>query len=371
MEIIIDNYDFWNMEAEKYWAPTKNQNIKELTKNAIYSGDYCLSEKIDGDWRMLIKDMEGNFHLRGRSESVNGGYADKTAWVPHINEELKNIPNGTVLLGEMYLDSKRGSRNVTTIMGCLAEKAIARQEKGEKLSYYIFDCLAFEGKSLIKETLIDRVDTFYCIANYLFNRKYIKFSKYYYNPNDMEEAIAKILSSGGEGAVLKLKNGIYEPGKRPARKSIKVKKEIAEEIDCFLTGEYKPATWHYTGKEIDNWEYWFDLKNNQKMKGKYYTEFLNGATIEPITKGAYNDWAGAVEIAIYKNNEIIPIGWISNVTEEVKNGIIHEKEKWKFKVAKVTAMMIEKDTGALRHGKILEWREDKSWRDCDGHEIIN
>lgn len=370
MNIIIDNYDFWNMEAEKYWSPTKNQNIKEITKNAIYSNDYCLSEKIDGDWRMLIKDMEGKFHLRGRSESVNGGYADKIDWVPHIKEELKNIPNGTVLLGEMYLDSKRGSRNVTTIMGCLADKAVARQEKGEKLSYYIFDCLAFDGKSIIKEALVDRVDTFYSIANYLFNREHITFSKYYYNPNDMEEVIAKILSSGGEGAVLKLKNGIYEPGKRPARKSIKVKKEIEECIDCFLTGNYKPATWNYTGKEIDTWEFWFDLKNNSKVKGKCYADFLNGAAIEPITKGAYYGWAGAIEIGIYKNNEVVPLGWISNVTEEVKSGIVENNNEWKNRVVKVTAMMVEFDSGKLRHGKIMEWRQDKPWQDCDGHEIL-
>ena len=365
MEIIIDNYDFWNMEAEKYWAPTKGTNIKDLARKAINSGDYIASEKVDGDWRMLIKDMEGNFHLRGRSESVNGGYADKIAWVPHIREELSNIPNGTVLLGEMYLDSKRGSRNVTTIMGCLADKAVARQEKGEKLSYYIFDCLAYNGVNLIGTPLIHRL----CEIKGIKEDSHIVLSTYTINPSGIEALIAKTLAEGREGVVLKLANGIYEPGKRPVRKSIKIKKEIEEEIDCFLTGNYKPATWDYTGKEIDNWTYWYDIKSMSKKQGKFYADFLNGATIEPITKGAYYGWAGAVEIGVYKDNEIVPIGWISNVTEEVKAGIVNENEKWKYKVAKVTAMMIEADTGALRHGKIIEWREDKSYKECDGHEL--
>lgn len=369
MEIIIGNYDFWNMEAEKYWAPTKGTNLKDLVNKAINSDDYVCSEKVDGDWRMFIKDMDGNFHLRGRSKSVNGGYADKIEWVPHIEKELKNIPNGTVLLGEMYLDSKRGSRNVTTIMGCLAEKAVARQTKGEKLSYYIFDCLAYNGKNLINDPLIARLDFINNIKAITKGAQNITISKYYKDPNQIEVIINEILASGREGVVLKRKDGFYEPGKRPVRKSIKVKKEIAEEIDCFLTGNYKPATWDYTGKEIDNWEYWYDIKKQVKKIGKYYSDFLCGASIEPITKGAYYDWAGAVQIGVFKDNKIIPIGWISNVTEEVKNGIVHEEEKWKYKVVKVTAMMLEEDTKALRHGKIVEWREDKDYKECDGHEL--
>lgn len=369
MEIFIDGYDFWNMEAEKYWAPTKGTNLKDLVNKAINSGDYLASEKVDGDWRMLIKDMEGNFFLRGRSESVNGGYANKIDWVPHIAEELKGIPNGTVLLGEMYLDSKRGSRNVTTIMGCLSDKAVARQAKGEKLSYYIFDCLAYSGESLINEPLIERLASVNDVKEITKGARNIVISKYYKHSNQIEALIGEVLASGREGVVLKRTDGIYEPGKRPVRKSIKVKKEIEEVIDCFLTGNYKDATWDYSGKEIDSWEYWYNIRTEEKFKGKYYTNFLNGASLEPITKGAYYGWAGAVEIGVYKNDKIVPIGWISNVTEEVKSGIVNEPEKWKYRVVKVTAMMLEEDTKALRHGKIIEWREDKNYKDCDGHEL--
>ena len=60
MNIIIDGIDFWDgFTAEKYWSPTKNQNLKEIVNNAIYSGAYTVSEKIDGDWRMLIRSMDG------------------------------------------------------------------------------------------------------------------------------------------------------------------------------------------------------------------------------------------------------------------------------------------------------------------------
>lgn len=371
MQIIIDNYDFWNMEAEKYWSPTKNQNLQEIVNNAIFSGDYTLSEKVDGDWRMLIKDMEGNFHLRGRSESVNGGYADKIDWVPHIKEELKDIPNGTVLLGEMYLDSKRGSRNVTTIMGCLVDKALARQEKGEKLSYYVFDILAYDGKDIKGLHLEDRIKTMGVLKT--FCQKYVSGSTYIKDPTKMTEYIAQLLAAGREGVILKRLNGIYEPGKRTARKSIKVKKELAQEIDCYATGAYKPATILYTGKNIADWTYWMDERTGEKFYGNRYNDYLESKVIVPITKPFYYGWASAIELAIWRDDQEVSIAWISNVSDEVKEQIVYEPEKWKHRVCKVQAMMIEEDTKKLRHGRIIEWRPegDKAWNECDGKELFD
>lgn len=373
MNIIIDNVDFWDdFKAEKYWSPTKNANIKDIVKNAVWSGDYCLSEKIDGDWRMIIKDMNGNLHMRGRSPSVNGGYADKIDWVPHLHGELSKLPNGTVLLGEMYLPSKPGSRNVTTILGCLVDKAVARQEKGEKLTYYIFDCLAYDGKNLLDEELQYRIGTMNRIYNNHLSSPHIRVSQYVDEPQGMEDYIGEILEAGGEGVVLKRLDGKYEPGKRTARKSIKVKKEIGTEIDAFLTGQYMPATVEYEGKLVSEWSYWLNLKTNEKMFGNHFIEFNAGAPYTPITKGCFYNWAGSVQFGVYRNGEIVPIGWISNVTEEVKNGIVNEPEKWCKKVAKISAMQIEEDTKHLRHAKVMEWRNDgdKRWDECDGKEIF-
>ena len=36
MNIIIDGVDFWDgFTAEKYWSPTKNQNLKEIVISSI------------------------------------------------------------------------------------------------------------------------------------------------------------------------------------------------------------------------------------------------------------------------------------------------------------------------------------------------
>lgn len=369
MKVIINGYDFWNLNPERYWAPTKNTNLKELVNSAIFSGEYIGSRKVDGQWAMVIKDEEGNLHMRPRNESVNGGYPNKIDWVPHLKEAFNKLPNGTVLLGEIYFDDNEGSRKVTTIMGCLKEKAIQRQEKGNKLSFYIFDILAYD-KIFIKDwDLVNRTIELKSLSTW-FKNPYIKYAQFY-EGEELLDYIAYCREQGWEGVVLQRKDGIYEPGKRPARKSIKVKKELDNEIDCFLTGNYKNSTWEYTGKEIENWKYWFDIKNNQKKEGLLFEDFQNGAPIEPISKGAFFDWAGSVEIGLVKGENIVPIGWISNVTEEVKKGIVEDNSNWAHKVIKINAMMMESDTGKFRHARIIEWRnpEDKSWKDCTFDQI--
>ena len=370
MEVIINGFDFWNMEAEKYYAPTKNINLKELVNNAIFSGDYIGSRKVDGQWAMVIKDEEGNLYLRPRSESVNGGYPNKIDWVPHLKKEFEKLPNGTVLLGEVYFDGNEGSRKVSTIMGCLKDKAVQRQEKGDKLSFYIFDILAYD-KVFVKDwSLESRVIELKALSEW-FKSPYIKYASFY-EYEELLDYIAYCREQGWEGVVLQRKDGIYEPGKRPARKSIKVKKELDKEVDCFLTGNYKDATWDYNGKDCKNWKFWFDIKSNKFIEGLLYEDFKTGAPIEPVSKGAFYGWAGSIEIGVLKGEEVYSLGWISNVTEEVKRGIVENNDDWKYKVVKVNAMMIENDTHNLRHARIIEWRspEDMSWKDCTYEKIF-
>ena len=108
------------------------------------------------------------------------------------------------------------------------------------------------------------------------------------------------------------------------------------------------------------------------MEGIYYEDSQNGAPIEPISKGAFFGWAGSIEIGVAKGEEIIPIGWISNVTEEVKRGIVEDNSNWARRVIKINAMMMESDTHNFRHAKIMEWRnpEDMSWKDCTFEKVF-
>lgn len=361
-DIIIDDYNFTELEVEKYWSLPKNKNAKIEIKNAVFSNRYIAAEKIDGHFYMLIKDMKGNYIFRGRSRNVNKEFINKVDFIPHIIKELKNIPNGTVLLGEAYLPKYPGSRNVTTIMGCLLEKSLKRQEnEDKKIHFYIFDCLAFSGKNIMNKPFIERINTFNSLKESK-DYKYIHFATYY-KGKELWDYIGEVLAAGGEGVVLQSKDAPYEPNKRKAWKTIKVKKEIDNELDLFITGRYKPSTKEYTGKEIQNCTYWQHRRTGEKMFGNYYDDFKAGATIEPITKGYYYGWAGSIELAaIDSEGKIVPVAWISNITEDIKKKVI--TGELNGQVVKVLAMEIEPDTKHLRHAKITEFRNDKDYKDC-------
>ena len=145
--MIIDNVDFHELPAQKYWSFPSGykKDSKAETQNMIFSGDYVGARKMDGAFYKFIKDENGNMELIGRSKSVSGNYLNKIDWVPQFHSFFNSLPNGTCLLGELYFPEKEGSSAVTTIMGCLPQKARDRQEKGMKLHYYVFDVLAYNG----------------------------------------------------------------------------------------------------------------------------------------------------------------------------------------------------------------------------------
>ena len=374
MSMIIDGIDFENLESEKYWSfPKTYKGDKQAeTKAMILSGNYMGSTKQDGHYARFIKDMDGNMRLQGRSESVNGGYLNKIEWVPQCQSFFNYIPNGTVLLGELYFPKQRGSRKVTTILGCLKDKALERQEKGEKLHYYVFDIWAYNGKSLLDVPFETRIREYldYQILDLFKGEDYVE-DAYYYEGQELWDELGKVLNEGGEGVVITQKNAKAAPGKRTARKTLKVKMEIEQTIDAFLDGNYKPPTLLYEGKEIQTWPYWFNEKTGEKTNINKYLEYQNGEPWSPVTKPFYNGWASSVSFSVMKDGKPFHIGWISGITDEMKAGIINTPEKYKNKVYELTCMEVEKIDGgySLRHGKIVAPRPDKNAEDCTFDQI--
>ena len=374
MAMIIDGIDFENLEAEKYWSfpKTYKGNPKEETKSFILSGNYIGAEKKDGHYARFIKDMDGNMRLQGRSESVNGGFLNKIEWVPQCQSFFESLPNGTVLLGELYFPNQRGSRKVTTILGCLKDKAIERQNKGEKLHYYVFDVWAYNGKSLLNTKMKDRVSHY---LNYelldLFDKiDYVEKAQYL-DGEELWSTLGEILSAGGEGIVITQKDSVPAPGKRTARKTLKVKMEIEQTIDVFIDGNYKLPTRLYTGKEIETWPYWENDKTLEKSNVNHYQDSFDGLPWFPVTKPYYYGWASAVSISVMKDGEPYHIGWISGITDEMKEGIIKNPKKYIGQVYEITCMEIEHIDGnySLRHGKFVAPRPDKNYKDCTFDQI--
>ena len=369
MKGYVCGIDWINAEAMKYWAwtaATPEEKRRTETRNMVFSGDYIGALKVDGYYERLIKDEDGNCFMVARSKNVKGEATEKLAWVPQIHDFMESLPNGTVLLSECYLPGNEGSQKITSLLGCLQEKCIARQEKGQKLHFYIFDVMAWGGEDLTKRPLDNRI--MYIEDNLpMFANEYITGAKYYEGA-ELWDMLQSYLAEGREGMVIMQKKAPVYFKRTPARVSLKIKKELKESIDCFFTGRAAAPTKDYHGKELESWQYWVDSMTDERLPlgNHYFDAFMNGKPYIPVTKPYYNKWAGSLEIAVMRDGEEYPIGYISGLPDEVKKNY----KEYRHQVVEIGAMQLTED-GRLRHGKVLSFRtpEDKVWSDCTYDQI--
>ena len=374
MSTIINNIDFENLPAEKFWSFPKSYkgDVKEETKNIVLSEQYICTQKQDGHYFRFIKDEDGKMRLQGRTAGVNGEYLDKLDHVPHLMSFFESLPNGTCLLGEIYFPNKRGSKNVTTVMGCLTNKAIERQEKGDKLFYYIFDVYAWAGKSLLNVAYETRMHNY--LEKIEINNPYIERAIPYEGEKAWEK-LEEILSSGGEGMVAVRKNAKVEPGKRTSRKTLKIKTSLSQTIDAFYDGNYKIPEMESGTEHPESWQWWYNRKTGEKTDKCKYTDYCAGETWIPIKKAAFYGWASAISFSVMKDGKPYHLGYISGIPEDVRAGVVEKPDEWIGKVAELSAMELEFNNGryTLRHGKILQWRDanDKRPEDCTFEQIAD
>lgn len=380
MKGYIDNYNFAELDCQKYWQPPSTwakDKTKQETINRIFSGQWLGAQKRDGALYVFLKDEDGNITLRGRSKSVSGEYLDKWDHLPQLHAWGTSLPNGCCFLGEVYWPGKEGSKNTTSIMNCLTPKAIERQSKEEnKLHYYIFDILAFANTSWLKTPAKERFD-FLKEVNNGWSNSYIEFAEYKVG-EELWNLLQNLLANNYEGIVITQEKALYEPGKRPSKTTMKIKKELKQTIDCFFTGKATPPSKDYQGKEIENWQYWVDQDTDERLPigNHYYEAFMDGKRYIPVTKPYYLHYAGSLEIGLVKpangrcritpdsewvdGLNIVPIGYLSGLTDEIKMNY----KDYAGRVIEVGAMEIDSESLKLRHGKMLGWRDDKTWQEC-------
>ena len=206
MKGYVDGIDWINAEAMKYWSfpSSYTKDKKAETRNMIYSGEYTGAIKVDGYYERLIKDEDGNCFMVARSKNVNGEAVEKIDWVPHIKSFMSSLPTGTVLLSECFLYGNEGSKKITSLLGCLKEKCIERQNKGQKLQFYVFDVMAYAGKNMTDVPFADRIECLREMSE-TYQDNYVMWARYYEGEalwNQLQTALA----DGREGMVIMRKD---------------------------------------------------------------------------------------------------------------------------------------------------------------------
>ena len=370
-----DNISELYPEAEDMMLPAmliwklpagKEDKLSEVCEN----GEYFLEEKVDGAFYQFVKTQNYSY-LFGRTVSRKTGLlTEKGANVPHIMDALSSIPADTVIVGEIYIPGGT-SKNVVSIMGCLPQKAIARQ-KAEPIHFYLHDITFYNGEDLTSLGAEDRYDILYklwdeCgLAQYSFLKLAEKVTE------NLEQTISDILARGGEGAVLKKKDAPYTPDKRPAWSTIKIKQ--MDSIDLVCMGFCTP-TKEYTGKEIESWPYWVKTTDDPEfgeveelsMSCKYGEEGW-----QPVTKYyAFNQYS-AIKIGAYDNNgTLVELGTVSSgLTDEMKQSMSENPDFYLGMVVSLDCMSIDKGSKTLRHPVFKTWRGDKNPEDCKISEVF-
>ena len=387
------------IQAMKIWKlPDGKESLFPVVCNG---GEYFAELKKDGYWYQYEK-TEHYDYLFSRNISANTGIlTEKLANVPHIHEALKDLPSGTILIGEIYYPGKT-SKDVTKIMGCLAPEAIKRQQSSGLIHYYLHDVIKYNGINIQNEGAWTR----YQVLKAIWDK--FNLSQYSYMEladavlDNIQEFTAAALTAGEEGAVLKKKDAPYVPDKRPAWSSIKIKK--MDYVDCICIG-FEDATKYYDGKEIQSWQYW-EVKepsfydcfeedhcfagwiNPQLLSGNYYYKYTQNCNntncrsqlindderyYMPVTKGYYYGWKTSMKLGAYDDKgNLIEIGTVSSgLTDELKEAFAKEPEKYLNRVVAIQCMQRNNEEHTLRHGFFKSFRDDKNSKDCTIKDIFN
>ena len=359
MENLVEK--FYIQAPQKYYQPLDYSNPKAQAMLENEGEAYMATQKNDGEWCRLIVDGENNVTLQSRTISkVTGAYGDKTELVPHIvAEAAKNLPANTVLLGELCFDDIHcTSKDVGTILRCLPAKAIARQ-KDRKLYLIVFDCLMMNGNDISNLGYEYR---YQAAAKLLYDQSFTYLRPTTYTMFDFPDFLADILERGGEGIVIQRRDAAYEPGKRTAWQSMKVKK-ILKEFELQVTDFIEPKE-DYEGKLPLFWNYWIGMYEDDPGGDPIYlphppTKEDREPTLvwKPVTKPCYYGWKNGIIV----DNHGTLVRVTSGMTDEDKAWCATEEAYHAMKngelYAVVTAME-ETSDHSLRHPRLVRLRTD-------------
>lgn len=191
---------------------------------------YVLEPKHDG-MRAVISKHDGEVKIYSR---VGFEYQEH---LPSLVAELSQLPDGTILDGELMVVKDRAIINGHTIavadfnhtmriMGSNPDKAIARQTE-QTIEFCAFDLPKYDG--------VDYASNSYLVRSGMLGILLKKYPMPSVFGNvaltDWDDSfIVKMMEFGIEGAILKNENSLYLPGKRRSNNWYKIKAELTADV---------------------------------------------------------------------------------------------------------------------------------------------
>jgi DNA ligase-3 len=191
-----------------------------------FENGVCIEKKYDGE-RIQVHKVGQQFEFYSRS--LKNTVATKTV---SLRDALTQaFPNAETMIldGEILMHDTLTNQPLP--FGTLG---VHKQELLENatLSIVVFDCLYYNGKSFISESMQVRRQHLVNEIVPIENKVLLSEGTFAFNANDAVEEVVKMLDCNWEGIMLKKTDGIYEPGKRHW---LKIKKENLLQGYCLDT----------------------------------------------------------------------------------------------------------------------------------------
>ena len=344
----------------------KELDTDDKQEEAFNDSNNYVEEKFDGT-RALVYFFEDYARVFSRRISKKTGfYVENTDSVPHIRD-IETTLCDTILDGEMFIPSQ-GFQVSSAVMNCKYDKAIERQEELGFQVLHAFDILFYKGIDLRDKPLrlrkvylrlaIAEINSPYIVCVDYFTCKGVESKQYYLD----------IVSRGGEGVIIKPKDGLYLH-KRGWEYS-KIKSFLTREM--ILLGFTEP-TREYTGKAPKDWEYYED--DTPVTRHYYFNQvgnmklgvLLSDSELESIPKNKRGEVLKPSNCDLCIDDEdwnVMIVCECGGYSDEEREYFTEHQDELLGSTVEVKANGVMKDSGRLRHPRFLRMRDDKAPESC-------
>lgn len=432
----------------------KELETEEQQDEKLKDPSYILEEKFDGTRALVyflsMKDLAGEEMgfcrvFSRRISKKTGFYVENSDSLPQIRDLDVPELEGTILDGEMFIEGQP-FKEVSSTLNCLWDKAIDRQIEKGFISFHAFDILFYKGVDLRKMPL-ERRKYYLHLAVEEADNEYIKEVRYFdcgnilsstslnyeiavrfdqngkwiddflFSLEDNKETYPHlykcwsegkghltprayyelIVSTGGEGLIVKPKNGKYLH-KRGWEYS-KIKKFLTR--DLIVLGFSEP-TKEYTGKDVRKWGFWVEKDTDKRVIGNFYGD----KNYIPVTKFYHYNQVGNLLLGVLITKEeyekipynkrgktytpshvceelsifdtgcfVMEVCECAGFDDETRDYFTRYRDKMVGTVVEVKANELFRDSGKMRHPRYMRQRFDKepvrcTWEDHIGSSEV-